>query len=264
MEVRGISEVNLLYIAPLFFGVSFIYSSAGFGGGSSYIAILVLFGISLFMVPPIALVLNIIVASLAMINFARAGHLSIKFALPFLSSVPFAFFAGTIPVSAQQLTIIFVAALFAASAALFISAAKRNLFTAPPNRDLQSGQMKKVILIGIPAGAAMGLVAGLVGIGGGIWLSPLLILAGMADPKRAAATSSVFIVANSVSGLLGQSLSKPLDLYILVPLGLVVLAGGIIGSRFGALKFDQVKIRMIVGGIVAVAGINIMLKFLFA
>jgi uncharacterized membrane protein YfcA len=107
-------------------------------------------------------------------------------------------------------------------------------------------------------------VAGLVGIGGGIWLSPLLILTGMADTKRAAATSSVFIVANSVSGFLGQSLSKPIDFAILLPLALVVLTGGLIGSRLGAFRFDHDKMRVIVGAIVAVAAINLTIKFLFA
>jgi uncharacterized protein len=124
--------------------------------------------------------------------------------------------------------------------------------------------MRKIVLIGIPTGAILGVVAGLVGIGGGIWLSPLLILAGMADPKRAAATSSVFIVANSVSGFLGQSVSKPIDLAILLPLALVVLAGGLLGSRLGALKLDHDKLRVIVGAIVAIAGLNLMIKFLFS
>ncbi len=259
----GISETTLIYIAPLFFGVSFIYSSVGFGGGSSYIAILVLFGVSLFTVPPIALVLNIIVAGIAMINFARLGHLSLKFALPFLSSVPFAYFAGTIILPAQQLALIFVVALFAASAALLVSG-KRNRFNVvqAKAKELRLDQMKKIALIGIPAGAAMGLVAGIVGIGGGIWLSPLLILTGMADPKRAAATSSLFILANSISGFFGQSISKPVDLSLLVPLAIIVLAGALIGSRFGAVKLDHDKIRMIVGAVVAVAGINLMFKFL--
>ena len=268
-EVTDISnEIPLLiFIAPLFFGISFIYSSVGFGGGSSYIAILVLFGISLFAVPPIAQILNIIVAGIAMIIFARAKHLSLKFSLPFLSSVPFAFFAGTIALSEQHLTLIFIVALFAASAALLLSGIRgrfEKLFQEKKTKRLRLLDIRKIILIGIPTGAILGIVAGLVGIGGGIWLSPLLILAGMADPKRAAATSSVFIVANSISGFLGQSVSKPIDLAILSPLALAVLGGGLLGSRLGALRLDHDKIRIIVGGIVAIAGLNLMIKFLFS
>lgn len=266
-EVTDISnEISLVFIAPLFFGISFIYSSVGFGGGSSYIAILVLFGISLFAVPPIAQILNIIVAGIAIISFAKAKHLSLKFTLPFLSSVPFAFFAGTIAIPEQRLNLIFILALFAASAALLLSGIRGRFekLQEKKARESRLWDMRKIVLIGIPTGAILGVVAGLVGIGGGIWLSPLLILAGMADPKRAAATSSVFIVANSVSGFLGQSMSKPIDLAILLPLALVVLAGGLLGSRLGALRLDHDKLRVIVGAIVATAGLNLMIKFLFS
>jgi uncharacterized protein len=266
-EVTDINdELALVFIAPLFFGISFIYSSVGFGGGSSYIAILVLLGISLFVVPPIAQILNIIVAGMAMITFAKAKHLSLKFTLPFLSSVPFAFFAGTIALPEWHIALIFVLALFAASAALFLSGIRSRFerLQEKQAKGLRLWDIREILLMGVPTGAILGVVAGLVGIGGGIWLSPLLILSGMADPKRAAATSSVFIVANSVSGFLGQSVSKPIDVSILFPLALVVLAGGVLGSRFGALRLDHDKIRLIVSAIVAIAGLNLMIKFLFS
>jgi uncharacterized membrane protein YfcA len=268
LEVTDINnEIALVFITPLFFGISFIYSSVGFGGGSSYIAILVLVGISLFAVPPVAQILNIIVAGMAVISFAKAKHLSLKFTLPFLSSIPFAFFAGAIALPERNLALIFVLALFAASAALFLSGIRGRFFEKLQEEKAKVSRIwdiQKILLIGIPTGAVIGLVAGLVGIGGGIWLSPLLILSGMADPKRAAATSSVFIVANSVSGFLGQSVSKPIDLAILIPLALVVLAGGWLGSRLGAIRLDHDKIRIIVSAIVAIAGFNLMIKFLFS
>ena len=269
-EVTDISnEIALLvFIAPLFFGVSFIYSSVGFGGGSSYIAILVLFGISLFAVPPIAQILNIIVAGIAMISFAKAKHLSLKFALPFLSSVPFAFFAGTIALAEQYLALMFVLSLFAASSVLILSGIRGRFEKLQEIKfkgsSVWDSRQKIILLIGIPTGAILGIVAGLVGIGGGIWLSPLIILTGIADPKRAAATSSVFIFANSISGFFGQSVSKPIDFSILIPLAAVVLAGGIIGSRIGAFKLDHAKIRTIIGVVVAIAGINLLIKFLSA
>ncbi|HEY6755895.1 MAG TPA: sulfite exporter TauE/SafE family protein [Nitrososphaera sp.] len=271
MEVTDINnEIALVLIAPLFFGISFIYSSVGFGGGSSYIAVLVLLGISLFAVPPIAQILNIIVAGMAVISFAKAKHLSLKFTLPFLSSIPFAFFAGAITLPERNLALIFVLALFAASAALLLSGIRGRSFEKLQQEKrtkeivVKVWDIRKILLIGVPTGAILGVVAGLVGIGGGIWLSPLLILSGMADPKRAAATSSVFIVANSVSGFLGQSASKSIDLGILFPLALVVLAGGLLGSRLGAFRLDHDKIRIIVSAIVAIAGLNLMIKFLFS
>ena len=102
------------------------------------------------------------------------------------------------------------------------------------------------------------------GIGGGIWLSPLIILTGMADPKRAAATCSLFIVVNSTAGFLGQSVSKPIDYAFLLPQALVVVAGGLIGSRLGAFKFDHDKMRIIIGAIVGIAGLSLMIKFFFS
>jgi uncharacterized protein len=266
-EVMDIAnDITLVFMLPLFFGISFIYSSVGFGGGSSYIAILVLLGISLFAVPPVAQILNIIVAGMAMINFAKANHLSFKFSLPFMSSVPFAFLAGTIALPEESLALVFVVALFAASWALLLSGIKGKFRVLQETKDKEKQSRlretpKMVLLIGIPAGAIIGVVAGLVGIGGGIWLSPLVILTGMADPKRAAATSSLFIVANSTAGFLGQSISKPIDYAILLPLALVVVAGGLIGSRLGAFKFNHDKMRIIVGAIVGVAGLNLMIKF---
>lgn len=267
-EVTDIpNEISLVYIAPLFFGISFIYSSVGFGGGSSYIAILVLLGISLFAVPPIAQILNIIVAGMAMISFAKAKHLSLKFSLPFLSSVPFAFFAGTIALPEQHLVLMFVLALFAASAALLLSGIRGRFEKLQEKKAMGSrigDRWKIIVLLGIPMGAIIGVVAGLVGIGGGIWLSPLIILTGIADPKRAAATSSIFIFANSISGFFGQSISKPIDFSLLIPFAAVVLAGGIIGSRLGAFKLDHAKIRTVIGVVVAIAGINLLIKFLSA
>ncbi|MGH9876262.1 MAG: sulfite exporter TauE/SafE family protein [Nitrososphaerales archaeon] len=246
---------TLFVLAPLFFATSFVYSSVGFGGGSSYIAILVLAGVSLFMVPPLALILNIIVATIALIHYARAGHLSLSFSAPFLSSIPFAFVSGLIVLSQKDLALIFVIALFAASAVLITSASwiKRR---HEKIKKLNISQTK-LILVGIPAGATLGSVAGIVGIGGGIWLSPLLILTGLADPKRAAATASLFILTNSISGFVAHSISKPIDIQFLIPLALVVLAGGLIGSRLGAFKFNHDKIRIIVGALVSVAAIII-------
>ena len=197
---------------------------------------------------------------MAFLNYARARHFSLRFALPFLSSIPFAFFAGLLVLPEENLALIFVIALFAASAALLTSGSKiKN--QRDKIKKLNLSQLK-IVMIGIPVGAVLGTVAGLVGIGGGIWLSPLLILTGLADPKQAAATASIFILTNSISGFLAHSISKPLDLSLLVPLAFVVLAGGFIGSRFGAFKFGHDKIRIIVGALVTVAAISLTLKLL--
>ena len=255
-------DQTLLVLVPIFFAISFVYSSVGFGGGSSYTAILILAGINIFTVPPISLVLNIIVSCMAFLSYIKAQYFSPKLSLPFLSSIPFAFYTGQMILPQKTIIIIFIITLFAASAALLTSKrATKNQQESETKRSTNLNYIKMAI-IGIPIGALLGSVAGLVGIGGGIWLSPLLILTGLANPKQSAATASLFILTNSISGFAAHSISKPLDLYFLLPLACVVLAGGIIGSRLGAFRFDHDKIRMIIGAIVAVAAINLTIKLL--
>jgi len=256
------NDLALLVLVPLFFAISFVYSSVGFGGGSSYTAILILAGISIFSVPPISLVLNVIVSCMAFLSYIKAQYFSPKLSLPFLSSIPFAFYTGQMILPQKTIIIIFIITLFAASAALLTS--KRTTKNQQESETKRSTNLNyiKMAIIGIPIGALLGSVAGLVGIGGGIWLSPLLILTGLANPKQSAATASLFILTNSISGFAAHSISKPLDLYFLLPLACVVLAGGIIGSRLGAFRFDHDKIRMIIGAIVAVAAINLTIKLL--
>jgi uncharacterized protein len=256
------NDLTLLVLVPLFFAISFVYSSVGFGGASSYTAILILAGINIFSVPPISLVLNIIVSCMAFLSYIKAQYFSPKLSLPFLSSIPFAFYTGQMILPQKTIIIIFIITLFAASAALLTSKrATKNQQESETKRSTNLNYIKMAI-IGIPIGALLGSVAGLVGIGGGIWLSPLLILTGLANPKQSAATASLFILTNSISGFAAHSISKPLDLYFLLPLACVVLAGGIIGSRLGAFRFDHDKIRMIIGAIVAVAAINLTIKLL--
>jgi uncharacterized membrane protein YfcA len=210
------------------------------------------------MVPPISLILNIVASSMALVNYARAGYLSLSLSAPFLSSVPFAFASALIVLTQKELALIFVLTMYAASAALLISG---TLIKRQREKVMKLNVSRmKLVVVGVPTGSALGVLAGVVGIGGGIWLSPLLILTGLADPKKAAATASLFILANSISGFAGHSIGKPVDLSLVIPLALVVLAGGLIGSRFGAFKFDHDRIRIIVGALVAVAATLLLLN----
>ena len=250
-----INEFLLLILIPLFFAISFIYSSVGFAGGSSYIAILVLVGVNLFTIPPVSLALNIVVASIALFNYLRAGHLSLRISVPLLISVPFAFIGGSTVLPEKILILIFVIALFSASAVLLLSGnkiKKRQEKIRKLNLSLS-----RLSLITLPIGAVLGTVSGLVGIGGGIWLSPILILTGLANPKNAAASASLFILTNSVSGLVVHSITKQVDFALILPLALVVLLGGFLGSRLGAFKLSHEKLIIIIGMIVAIAGINL-------
>lgn len=248
-------DILLLILSPLFFIVSFFYSSVGFGGGSSYIAILVLVGINLYTIPQIALALNILVSSIAFINYLKAGHLSFKLSVPLLISVPFAFIAGSIVLPEDVSIIIFAISLFAASATL--------LFSTKPIINLHEKIRKKNLniiktsLITSPLGASLGSIAGLVGIGGGIWLSPILILTGLANPKQAAGTASLFILTNSISGFIAHSIKKEVNFELIIPLAIVVIVGSILGSWLGAFKLEHKKIIVIIAILVAIAGINL-------
>jgi len=147
-------------------------------------------GVSIVTVPTIALPLNIAVSGIAFFNYFRAGHFSLKFSLSFLLSIPFAFYAGTLNFDESTLAIVFVVALLASSFALFTSSYSiRKRQEQINSRDIDP---RKITLLGLPIGAVLGSIAGLVGIGGGIWLSPLLILSRLATPKRVAATASFF------------------------------------------------------------------------
>ena len=248
----------MLLLAPLFFAISFIYSSAGFAGGSSYIAILVLVGINLYTIPPISLALNIVVSSAALFNYFKAGHLSLRLSAPLLVSIPFAFIAGSLVLPEITLRLIFIAALFTASAILLFS--RSSIKTRRAKVRKMNLNFAKKVLITAPLGAVLGSIAGLVGIGGGIWLSPILIMTGMASPKKAAASASLFILTNSVSSFLAHSITKKVDLDLIIPLAIVVLFGGLLGSRLGAFKFSHDKLVTIIGIIVAVAGVNLVVK----
>lgn len=210
----------------------------------------------MYTVPPISLALNIIVSSAALFNYIKAGHLSLRLSFPLLISVPFAFIGGSIILPEKMLTLIFVISLFSASAALLLSGRRIITFQHGKIRKMNLNFVKTT-LITTPLGALLGSISGLVGIGGGIWLSPILIMSGLANPKQAAASASLFILTNSISGFIAHTITKNIDFDLIIPLSIVVLIGGLMGSRLGALKFDHQKIIIIIGILVALAAINL-------
>ena len=210
----------------------------------------------MYTVPPISLALNIIVSSAAFFNYLKAGHLSLRLSFPLLISIPFAFIGGSIILPEKMLTLIFVVSLFSASAALLLSGRRRITFQHEKIRKMNLNFVRTA-LITTPLGALLGSISGLVGIGGGIWLSPILIMSGLANPKQAAASASLFILTNSISGFIAHTITKDIDFGLIIPLSIVVLIGGLMGSRLGALKFDHQKIIIIIGILVALAAINL-------
>lgn len=223
-----------------FFITAILYAAVGFGGGSTYNALLVLNGTDYRILPSLALACNILVVSGGVVRFWRSGHISLKRLAPFLiASVPAALIGGRIPVSET----LFVGLL---GGALLLSGLRLALQRSPNIKADTPTPANPILSLGV--GGAIGLISGLVGIGGGIFLAPVLYLTRWGNPKQIAAACSVFILANSLSGLTGQiiklsdtavlSLAKPYW-----PLLLCVLVGGQLGSWLASERLSPVMIK---------------------
>ena len=219
-----------------FFITAILYSSVGFGGGSTYLALMLIWDIPYYIFPIIALFCNIIVVSGNSINFIRAGNINIKLVLPYLvGSVPFAFFGASLSIDKDLFEIILFIILIIAGFFLLIES---RLFN---QKNLKINKVPKFVSISI--GSIIGFFSGLVGIGGGIFLSPLLFLLKAGYPRNITSSASIFILINSIFGVGGQ-LTKDIVLSEFLnywPLFLSVLIGGQIGN-FLNIKFLSNKV----------------------
>ncbi len=233
------------FLVVLFFIVAFTYSSVGLGGGSSYTALMAIFGMNTLAIPMISLSLNLVVTSIGSFNFIRNRHGRIGLIVPFLiSSMPMAYIGGALKLPKEifywllLLSLVFVAA--------------RIYFWKNTSLKLNIGPKRKV-LIQLLSGAVFGLVAGIVGIGGGIYLIPLIIILDLGTEKEAATCGAIFIWLNSFSGLLSRLQYNAIDLTNYIPLIIAVLAGGTLGSFLGSFKFSPRTMEKILGSVIIVA-----------
>ncbi len=245
----------MYFTALAFIAVAFLYASVGFGGGSSYTAILIESGLYWELVPPLSLVCNLVVVSGGVYHFARAGHLQLRFAAPLLAtSVPAAFLAGYIRLDES----VFLQFL---GIALFISGTLMLLDRQWSRARASAPQTGRAMRLGL--GLILGGLAGITGIGGGIYLAPVLHLFRLAEAKTVAATCSLFILVNSLAGLagqlakLGQSAAELFNLSF-VALPLAVLIGGQLGSRAGARRLNASMIRRLTGLVILVVSIRLL------
>ena len=215
----------MIILSILFFITAILYSSVGFGGGSTYLALLLIWDIPYYIFPVIALLCNIIVVTGNSINYVRAGNHNLKLLLPFLiGSIPLAFFGGTLIINKEIFEILLFLVLSIAGLLLLInnkSYEDRNIIIKKLN-----------LFISISIGSVLGLISGIVGIGGGIFLSPILFLLKADRPKNIVTTASLFILINSISGILGQLTKETVlnKIFLYWPLFIAVLAGGLIGN----------------------------------
>jgi uncharacterized membrane protein YfcA len=240
-----ITNLSPYFLAVLFFIVAFAYSSVGLAGGSSYTALMAIFGFNTLAIPMISLSLNLFVASIGSFNFLRNKHGKIKLIIPFLiSSMPMAYLGGALRLpKAIFYWILLISLVFVAIRIYFWQNTKIKL-----NID-----HKGKIFISLLAGSVLGFVAGIVGIGGGIYLVPLIIILGLGTEKEAAACGVIFIGLNSFAGLLSRYQYNSIDLTNYIPLIIAVIAGGIFGSFMGSFKFSPKVMEKILGGVVIAA-----------
>ena len=224
----------MIILPILFFITAILYSSVGFGGGSTYLALLLIWDIPYYIFPVIALMCNIIVVSGNSFNYIRAGNHNFNLLLPFLiGSIPFAFLGGALKIDKDFFEILLFLVLSIAGILLLIN-----------NKSYENENLtiKKINFIySLIIGSVLGLVSGIVGIGGGIFLSPILFLLKAERPKIISTTASLFILINSISGILGQfTKDKTFDeLMNYWPLFFSVLIGGLIGNYLNLKIFSN-------------------------
>ena len=241
----------MIILSILFFITAILYSSVGFGGGSTYLALLLIWDIPYFIFPIIALLCNIIVVSGNSFNYLRAGNHNFKLLLPFLiGSVPLAFLGGTLKIDKEIFEILLFFVLSIAGFLLLInnkSYANNNLIVKKLN-----------FFISLFIGSVLGLISGIVGIGGGIFLSPILFLIKAEKPKVIVTTASLFILINSISGILGQltkenilsSISEYISLFI------CVFIGGLLGNYLNLKIFTSRVLAIITSMLVIFVSIR--------
>ena len=241
----------MIILSILFFITAILYSSVGFGGGSTYLALLLIWDIPYYIFPVIALLCNIIVVTGNSINYVKAGNHNFKLLLPFLfGSIPLAFLGGTLIVKKE----IFEILLF-----LILSIAGVLLLINNKSYDDKYIIIKKVnLFVSFLIGSVLGLVSGLVGIGGGIFLSPILFLLKADKPKNIVTTASLFILINSIFGILGQLTKENIlnEISLYWPLFISVLIGGLFGNYLNLTIFSNRVLAIITSTLVIFVAIR--------
>jgi len=242
-----VEQVVIAALAAGMLVAAFGYASVGHGGASAYLAAMALAGIAPQEMRPVALLLNILVSSLGTYKFYRAGHFRWRLLWPFaVVSIPLAYVGGAITLPGQAYKILVGVVLLYAAWQLW-----RSGRAGDEMRELREPPLALAMAIG----AAMGLLAGLTGVGGGIFLSPLLLMLGWAGTKQTSAVAAPFILVNSSAGLaavlIAQSAALPGYVWVLAP---AVLVGGWLGAEYGSRRFANPVVRRVLAVVLALAG----------
>jgi len=245
----------MIILSILFFVTAILYASVGFGGGSTYLALLLLWGVPYFIFPVIALSCNIIVVSGNCFNYIRTGNLNLKLLIPYLiGSIPLAFIGGSLPVEKEFFEILLFVVLTVAGMLL--------LFKFKSYDDKIEIFRKIPIIVSILIGGILGFVSGIAGVGGGIFLSPILFLLRAGKPKHIVTAASLFILINSLSGIIGQLtksavLSEIQNYWFLF---LAVLIGGQVGNFLNLKIFPTRVLALVTAGLVLFVAVRMAYK----
>jgi uncharacterized membrane protein YfcA len=233
-------------IVAAIFVVAILYSSVGHGGASGYLAVMAILTVAPEVTRPTALVLNLFVASIAAVQFYRAGHFSWSLFWPFAAtSIPFAFLGGMIKLPTNVYKIVLGLVLLFAAVRLAWSFTKE-ADVGPPK-----------IWMALIIGAFIGLLSGLVGVGGGIFLTPVLLLMSWSETKTAAGVSALFIFVNSAAGLAGNYAQVSVLPQTALMWIVAAALGGSIGALLGATRFDSLMLRRVLALVLIFAGVKL-------
>lgn len=240
-------DPNPVFLEGLFFVIAALYSVTGHGGGTGYIVAMALLGMAPEEIKPLALALNLVVAGVGTLQFYRAGHFHRGLFLPFIiTSAPFAMLGGYLHLPAQLFDILLGVILILAALRIAL-------------RPVEKAGVRPPLPVAMAAGAAIGLMSGLIGVGGGVFLTPLLLLAGWANPRQAAAVSAPFIFLNSLFGLIGYSASVDTLMLDDFPwLAIAVMAGGMLGAYVGSNKLPMHAISRVLSVVMLAGGLKLL------
>ena len=248
----------MLVLSILFFVTATLYSSVGFGGGSTYLALLLLWGVPYHIFPAIALLCNIFVVSGNCYNYIRAGNLNLKLLTPYLiGSIPLAFIGGSLQIDKNLFEILLFFVLSTAGILLLLKFKSYN--------DTEGNYKKIPFIISLSIGSLLGFISGIVGIGGGIFLSPILFLLRAGKPQHIVATASIFILINSLSGIIGHLTKNAVfneisNYWVLL---LAVIIGGQLGNFLNLKVFSTKILALLTAVLVIFVSIRMGLKILY-
>lgn len=244
------SWITIVALTIAFFAAAMLYASVGNAGASGYLAIMAFFNLAPAVMKPTALVLNILVASIATFRFVRARCFSWSIFWPFaLTSIPFSYLGGRIILPGPLYKSMVGVVLLYAAFRLFRSASQGNALAE---------KHRMPVWAALGAGAGIGFLAGLIGLGGGIFLTPLLLFTGWSEPRQAAGVSAAFNLVNSLAGLLGQITTLVVVPLAIIPWAIAAGIGGWIGAGYGSQRFGNARLQQVLAIVLLIAGLRIM------